>query len=58
MKPYPAKKLAAQSADFTSEGLRRALAVFSRLDLDLKGGSELRPDLSLELALARVMEGL
>ncbi len=58
MKPYPARKLAGQSANFTSAGLKRALRIFSDLDVDLKGGSELRSDLSLELAVARVLEEL
>ncbi len=58
MKPYPAKKLAGQSRRFTAEGLRRALAIFSELDADLKGRASLRPDMALELAVARVLDAV
>ena len=56
MKPYPAKKLAGQSRHFTAAGLRGALEVFTELDADLKGRNDLRPDLALELAVARVLD--
>lgn len=56
MKPYPAKKLAQQSRSFSGEGLRQAVAVLAGLDADLKGRSSLRPDLALEMALARIMD--
>lgn len=56
MKPYPAKKVAAQSRQFTSEGLRGALKVFAELDADLKGRADLRSDLALEIAVVRVLD--
>lgn len=58
LKPYPAKKMAAQSNNFTSAGARRAVMVFSELDADIKGRSELRPDLSIEIALSRAIDAL
>lgn len=56
MKPFPAKKLAQQSRRFDGAGLKQAVALLSELDADLKGRSSLRPDLALEMALARIMD--
>ncbi|MBE0429332.1 MAG: DNA polymerase III subunit delta [Thermoleophilia bacterium] len=56
LKPFPAKKIAGQSRNFTGSGVRRAIAVFSDLDADMKGRSELRPDFALELAICRVLD--
>lgn len=56
MKPYPAKKVAAQSRHFTAAGLRQALRIFAELDADIKGRSDLRPDLALEVAVSRVLD--
>lgn len=56
MKPYPAKKIVLQSRNFTSKWLRQAMQVFSDLDADLKGRSDLRADLALEIALSRALD--
>jgi len=58
LKPFPARKVIDQSQDFSAAGLRRALIVFSDLDADMKGRSELRPDFALEAALARVLDAV
>ena len=58
LKPYPAKKVARQSRGFSAEGLRRAIRVLSGLDADLKGRSELRPDLALEIAVSRILDAV
>lgn len=58
LKPFPARKVVEQSQDFTAAGLRRAMMIFSDLDADMKGRSELRPDLALEVALARVLDAV
>jgi hypothetical protein len=58
LKPYPAKKVAAQSSNFSSSGMRRAVVIMSALDADIKGRSELRPDLAIETALSKAMEVL
>jgi DNA polymerase-3 subunit delta len=58
LKPYPAKKVAAQSGNFSSSGMRQAIMIMSGLDADIKGRSELRPDLAIETALARALEVL
>lgn len=55
LKPFPAKKLAQQSRRFTAPELKQAVALLSELDADLKGRSQLRQDLALEMALARIM---
>jgi DNA polymerase-3 subunit delta len=54
MKPYPSKKLAGQAEKFTPDELRDAVVRLGRLDLALKGGSKLAPDLELQLAVADV----
>lgn len=56
LKPFPAKKIVDQSRNFTAGGLRQAIRIFSDLDADLKGRDDLRPDLALEIALARVLD--
>ncbi|MHB8966947.1 MAG: DNA polymerase III subunit delta [Thermoleophilia bacterium] len=58
LKPYPAKKIAAQSGNFSSAGARRAVMVLSELDADIKGRSDLRPDLLIETALSRAIDAL
>lgn len=58
MKPYPAKKLAQQSSRFNAAELKQAVGLLAELDADLKGRSPMRPDLALELALARIMDML
>lgn len=54
MKPYPAKKIAAQSVNFSVPMLKKALGLLSELDADLKGRSDRRPDLLLEMTMARI----
>lgn len=56
LKPFPAKKIVEQSRNFTAAGLRQALQILADLDADMKGRSDLRPDLALELAVARIMD--
>lgn len=56
LKPFPAKKIARQSQDFTASGLKKAIAVLAELDADLKGRDDLRPDLALEKAVAEVLD--
>ena len=58
LKPYPARKVVEQSRGFTAEGLRESIRLLSGLDADLKGRSELRPDLALEIAVARIMDAV
>lgn len=58
MKPYPARKIAAQSGNFTSAGARRAVMILADLDADIKGRSELRTDLLVETALSRAIDAL
>jgi hypothetical protein len=38
--------------------MRQAVVIMSGLDADIKGRSELRPDLAIETALSQVMEYL
>ena len=56
LKPFPARKLADQSRNFTAAGLRQAVQLLADLDADLKGRRDLRPDLALEMAVARIMD--
>ncbi|MBI5869369.1 MAG: DNA polymerase III subunit delta [Actinobacteria bacterium] len=56
LKPYPARKLADQSVNFTAAGLQQAVQILAELDADMKGRRDLRPDLALETAVARVMD--
>lgn len=58
MKPYPARKIAGQSSNFSSAGARRAVVILSDLDADIKGRSDLRPDLLIESALSRAIDVL
>ncbi len=55
LKPYPARKLSDQSRNFTAAGLQTAVRILSDLDADMKGRRDMRPELALELALARIM---
>lgn len=48
---FYADKLYRQSEEFTKEELRSAIVRLGELDLALKGGSRLAPDLELQLAL-------
>lgn len=56
LKPFPARKLADQSRNFTAAGLQQAVHLLADLDADLKGRRDLRPDLALEMAVARIMD--
>ena len=56
LKPFPARKVADQSRNFTAAGLQKAVRILAGLDADMKGRSGLRPDLALEAALARIMD--
>lgn len=56
LKPFPARKIAEQSRNFTAEGLRRAVMILAELDADMKGRKDQRPDLTLEIAVARVLD--
>lgn len=56
LKPFPARKLADQSRNFTAVGLQQAVHLLADLDADLKGRRDLRPDLALEMAVARIMD--
>lgn len=56
LKPFPARKLADQSRNFSGEGLRAAVEILADLDADMKGRSSLRPDLALETSLSRIMD--
>ncbi len=58
LKPYPARKVAEQSRGFSAEGLRESIRLLSGLDADLKGRSDLRPDLALEIAVARILDAV
>ncbi|MFA5801467.1 MAG: DNA polymerase III subunit delta [Thermoleophilia bacterium] len=56
LKPFPARKIAEQSRNFTADGLRRAVMILAELDADMKGRKDQRPDLTLEIAVARVLD--
>ncbi len=56
LKPFPARKLADQSRNFTAAGLQQAVQLLADLDADLKGRRDLRPDLALEMAVAQIMD--
>lgn len=56
MKPYPARKIALQSGNFSAAGLKKALALLAELDADIKGRSDRRADLLLEMAMARIFD--
>ncbi|MCL4473642.1 MAG: DNA polymerase III subunit delta [Actinobacteria bacterium] len=56
LKPFPARKVADQSRNFTAGALQESVKILSELDADMKGRGNLRPDLALELALARIMD--
>jgi DNA polymerase-3 subunit delta len=58
LKPFPARKLADQSRNFTAAGLQQAVQILAELDADIKGRRDLRPDLALEMALARIMDAV
>jgi DNA polymerase-3 subunit delta len=52
--PFYAEKLFGQAANFSEDELRDALVRLAQLDLALKGGSRLAPDLELQRALVDV----
>lgn len=54
LKDYPARKQAGQAANFTRSELERALVRLAELDLAVKGGSRLDPNLELELAIVDI----
>lgn len=54
LKDYPARKQAAQAANYSREELDGALVRLAALDFALKGGSRLAPELELERALLDV----
>ena len=56
LKPFPARKVTDQSSNFTAVGLQQAVQILADLDADMKGRLDLRPDLALETALARIMD--
>lgn len=56
LKPFPARKVADQSRNFTAAGLQQAVQILADLDADMKGRLDLRPDLALETAVARIMD--
>lgn len=56
LKPFPARKIAEQSRNFSGPGLRQAIRIFSDLDADMKGRGGLSPEFALEAALARVLD--
>jgi len=51
MHPYYAEKVFGQAQNFSEDELRDAVVRLSELDLALKGGSKLAPDLELQRAL-------
>lgn len=54
LKDFPARKQAAQASNFSREELEDAVVRLAALDLALKGGSRLDPDLELERAIVDV----
>jgi DNA polymerase III delta subunit len=54
--PFPARKQVAQAGSFSREELARATLRVAELDVALKGGSRLAPDLELERALVEVTQ--
>lgn len=54
LKPYPARKQAAQARAYSADGLGRALVRLAELDFALKGGSRLGGELELERAVVEV----
>ncbi len=56
LKPFPAKKIAEQSRNFAAARLKRATCILAELDADLKGRKDMRPDLALEMAVAKIMD--
>ena len=51
MHPYYAEKVFGQAQNFSEDELRDAVVRLAELDLALKGGSRLAPDLELQRAL-------
>lgn len=51
MNPYYAQKVARHAENFSDEELHDAIVVLAELDLALKGGSRLAPDLEVQRAL-------
>lgn len=56
LKEFPAKKQAAQAANYSRDELARATLRVAELDVALKGGSRLAPELELERALVEVTQ--
>ncbi len=54
VKPYPARKALDQARAWGSEGLRRAVDLLARADLDLRGASALPGAAVLEVLVARL----
>jgi DNA polymerase-3 subunit delta len=54
LKDFPARKQAAQAANYSREELGNAVVRLGELDFALKGGSRLSPELELERALVEV----
>jgi DNA polymerase-3 subunit delta len=54
LKEYPARKQAGQATNFTRAELETAVVRMSQLDLAIKGGSRLDPDLELERAIVEI----
>jgi DNA polymerase III subunit delta len=57
MHPFYAQKVFGQAESFSAEELDQAVARLADLDLALKGGSRLAPDLELQLALVDLTRG-
>jgi len=54
LKEFPARKQASQATNFSREELEAAVVRLAELDVAVKGGSRLDPDLELELAIVDV----
>ena len=54
LKPYPARKQAAQARAYSADELARAVIRLAELDFGLKGGSRLAGELQLERAVVEV----
>ncbi len=56
LKEYPARKQAGQASNFSREELDEAVVRLAALDLAIKGGSRLDPDLELDRAIVDVTQ--
>lgn len=54
VKGYPARKALQQSRKLGSDGMRRAVELLGRADLELRGSSALPPEVVLEVLVARL----